>query len=501
MSFLNKVRSLFGPRMFSITTSTVEVMGQDNLFKPEYLLGMDIQQLQQKALEILWKSAHAQSALNQISVLAMNCGLRLQSTPNKDILGISSDEANSTANTLESLFELIRKSKLCSYEENKNFNEQEILAFWSWLVWNEAFAIFRYRPNSNSVVPVSVQIINPMLVQSPSATSRSSYPDSTFENGIEFIKGKPVAFWVRSKTVSGGITNERILLKGTRSQKTIGVHVFRGRVPGQFRGVSRLAPVFHELQRIIEAFKYEMDSMAVNARLAMAVERTKPVNNPDKFAAIMQSGGDLMASINNELQVKNVGNDQGGLIIQSGEPGETFKPFDTSRPNVNINEFVFGVMKAIGPAIGIPFELWLALFGKAYSASKGSIDLGFKSFDQEIFEFSSGFEQPYYEATVAAMVAWGMVSLPRWNEPVMRASYLSARWYGIPKPSLNPLQEEKAATERVKNWRSSVEREAQLSTGVSFDIVADRREHEIGRIYDIESLYVQAEVTPESLEA
>lgn len=502
MSIFSKIKNAFRTQMFRAAFTYLNFVGMnEQVYKPEYLLGLDFQSLQNKALEVLWKSGHARSALRQINVLAMNCGLRLQSMPNKDVLGISSEKANNIANKLESIFSVVRAQRACSYEGTRTFNEQEILAFWSWLIFNESFAVMRYSRNIEDVVPVTIQIINPLLVQSPSASFVQD-PDAEIIDGIELKNSVPVAFWVKTKNIGANSGFERISLKGA-SGKVHGIHTFKAEIPGQIRGNSRLAPLFHEFQRIIESMKYEMDSMALNSRIALVVERSETVNNPDKFRQIAQSGGDLSAIFSppDAVDISKRSADTGGIVVQSGEKGETFKTLDTSRPNVNINEFIFGLMKAIGPSIGIPYELWLALFGKAYSASKGSIDLAYKSFDQEIYEFSTGFEQPYYEAIVSAYVGNGVITLPQWNVPLFRAAYLMTKWYGTPKPSLNPYQEEKAASERVNNWRSSNEREAQLSTGTSFDVIADRRESELKRISDIETMLAESGISEEDLAA
>lgn len=476
-------------------TNRLNFPGTTTRFTADNFLRLDITQLQRKASETLWSSPHAKGAMQQLGVLAMGTGLRLQAQLNALILELESREAHELARQMEAYFDLVRNQDECSHDGTRNFNAIELLAFWSWLIWDECFTILRYR-DVDEVVPVSIEVINPMRVKNPPQVQ--NLPEGwEIKQGIEInADGRHVAFWMEHCGPSGNVTYERVPFR-TRQGKRIGVHVFRAIDPDQVRGITRFMPLFHELQRIQEALQLETDTMAVNARLAAVVERDRAVQNPDKLSAIAEAGGDLSA-IDLDLWSGNPGvaqrvSENGGMIIQSTEPGEKVTPYDSKRPNVNVNEFILNVMTWLGPALGIPVELWRALFGKAYSASKGSIDLGYKSFEQETYLFSRGVEQPYYEATISAYVAAGRIRLVRWNDPLMKAAYLQTKWSGPPKPSLNPLQEEKAVTERVNNDRSYIDREAQLNSGISFDAIANRREYERERLSKMEQILVDNE--------
>lgn len=452
-------------------------------FSAEDFLRLDVSHLQALAAELMWSSPHAKGAMRQLHVLAMGEGLRLQAQPGRQILGLDPAAAHELARQFEAVFELVRNQDECSHDGTRPYNGIELQGFWSWLTWNEVFQIQRYR-DVGAVVPVSVEVINPASVKTPPSVQNLA-EGSKITQGIEINKaGLHVAFWMELRSSTGSISYERVpyIVAG----KVVGKHTFRTEVPGQIRATTRFLSVFHEMKRMQEALQLETDTMAMNARLAAFMERSEHVNNPDKLEAIAANGGDLSA-IAPDLFKKNPGvsnleSENGGIIISTGEPGEKLVPYDTKRPNVNVNEFIYSCMTWIGPTIGIPVELWRALFGKSYSASKGSIDIGYKSFAQEVFEYSRGAEQKFYEAVIAGYVASGYLRLPKWGSPLMRAAYLLAKWSGPPKPALNPYQEEKAATERVNNWRSSVDRETQMNAGIPFDTVADRKEYELDRI-------------------
>jgi capsid protein len=462
-------------------------------FSVEYLLGLDSQTLKYKALEIWWKSIHARGAIRQLNTLTVNTGLRLQSKPNRQILGITADASSQLAAEIEANFELIRHQKTMSYDGTKNLNELEMLARSSFDIFGEVFAILRYKNSINAINPVNVQIINPLQVKNPHDLHKYK---NIIEDGIEYSKKKPIAIHVEVAGDVSGVGGSAVQTKfvripfiGPKSGKVFVIHNFLEEVPGQKRGIPKLAPVFHELERIQAGLKFEIESMATNSSIAVVIEREKAVVDADKLKAIMGGTG----STSNEVptppgtRVKSevVTTDKGGFVIQNGEPGETFKSFDTKRPNVDIPEFIRKEIDWIGPAIGLPSEIWLMLFSNNYSASRGTLELGWRGFDASNYHFSVNFEQIIFEAVIDAEIAAGHLVLPGWTDKRLRAAYVQTKWLGIPLPSLNPLQEAKASTERIKNYTSTIENEAQRNAGMSFDDNADRQERERLRVAEI----------------
>lgn len=456
-------------------------------YAPEYLLGLNVDQLQQRALQIWWESVHARGAINQLNTLTVNTGLRLQSIPNRRVLGISVNESQNVADQIESVFDLIRQQKTCSYDGRHTFNEMEIIGRKCWDVFGEIFAILRYTRTG-----VNMQLVSPLSVKSP-APLPALTENERIDRGIHFKGDRPVGFYVETSK-NGSISSKYVPFVG-RSGRRVGIHCADIQTPDQTRGLPRLAPVFHELKRILEALKYELDSMATNATVAMVITRAKPVFDAEK---LKQKFGSTTSSTAptavDELDKDNIQTTSGGLVLQNLEPGEEPKTLDTTRPNVNMPLFVDKEMEWIGPAIGLPATVWKMLFSSNYSASRGELELAWKTFDVENYRFSTSFEQEYYAATVNFLVGQGRVILRGWSDPFRRAAWLAAKWRGVPMPSLNPYQEAKAASERIRNYSSTHENEAQKATGTSFESNIERQLHEMRWIRNIKGVYDSAGV-------
>lgn len=453
-------------------------------YSPEYLLGLNVEQLQKKALQIWWESIHARGAVNQLNILTINTGARLQSLPARGVLGISIQESQEIASQIEAYFGLYRQQKRASHDGRFNFNELEIIGRKCYDVFGEVFGIIRYTDNGPTV-----QLINPLAVKSPAIRPVNG---DVIDRGIRFRGNKPLGFYVES--IKDGTTYFEYVPFVNTAGKRVGIHCADIQTPEQVRGMPRLAPVFHELKRILQGLKYELDSMATNATVAIVIQRDKPVTDANRikemFGAPRSEG--LAPTRVDEIDQGKVTTASGGMVWQNLKEGEKPTTLDTSRPNINIPNFIDKEMEWIGPAIGIPATVWKMLFSSNYMASRGELELGWKSFEVEMYRFSTSFQQYFYEAVVGHMVAKGMIILSGWSDMWRRDAWLMAAWRGTPMPRLNPLQEEKAATERIRNFTSSREAESQKATGTSFENNMERQLYEMRYLEDLKRLYDDA---------
>jgi capsid protein len=507
MNFLQKLFSkVLGLKTKMFFKPTIESKGSvvfgGQSYSVEYLLGLDAQALKTKALEMWWKSIHVQGAIQQLNNLTVNAGLRLQSIPNKLILGITTEQANQISNNIEALFSIIRLQKNISHDGTQNLNELESLERYSYDIFGEAFAILRYQNINSGLIGLTVEILNPMLVKDPPDLHR--YKNKIID-GIEYNKEKPVAIHVENVDENGRVFFKRIPYQGSKSGKRFVLHNFVQKIPGQKRGISVLAPSFHELERIQVALRLEIETMGANASIGGTIEREKDVLDEEKLREMF--GDDPDAPVEgsvpaNTLATKEMKIEKGGIFFQNLEPGEKVKEFDTKRPNTNIPDFINEDLKWLGPAIGLPYSLWMMLFNESYSAARGELQVGWFGLNASNSRFSSNFEQPIFEAIISIQIAKGNIILPGFTDPLLRAAYLLTKWLGLPLPSLNPLQEAKASTERIANFTSNREIESQMTTGMSFDDNADRQEGERERVDQIVGVNddLESGVSAESVE-
>lgn len=468
---INALSTSFSPRWDNM--QTVSVGGSS--FAPEYMFNFNMAYIRAKALELWWTSVHVRGAIEQKTNLTVNSGLRLQSSPVADVLGISPEKAREISRMIERDFGMWRLQNECSFDDMDNFNEIESLIKHSEEMFDEFFAIFRYSSRRDRINPLSIQIINPMLVVTPPNIQSSSIVGQCID-GIQYYKNKPTGFWVQHTDEDLKVKHEFIPFFNRQGMR-VGVHSFEKKIAGQKRGIPNYASMSHEFERIMESLKNEMDTMSANSKIAGSIERDKPVMDTDKLKVLLSSAQQAPTQIMSSIDGKEenidrkarVVMDGGGFWMQQLEEGERFNEFDTKRPNVNIQEFIRRHLDVAGPAVGLASEIWLMLFGHNYSASRGTVSINWKSFDKENFNMSSDFHKPALEAFAWGQVANGRWMLPGFEEKRTRAAYLNCQWFGQPEPSLNPYQELAAAKGRIDASLSNHERESQKLTGTSFD--------------------------------
>ena len=77
------------------------------------------------------------------------------------------------------------------------------------------------------------------------------------------------------------------------------------------------------------------------------------------------------------------------------------------RPNPNFDPFVIAVLKQIGAALEIPYEILIMAFSSNYSASRAAILEFFKVVKMYRAWFVADFCQPIYEEWLSEAVAKG----------------------------------------------------------------------------------------------
>lgn len=121
------------------------------------------------------------------------------------------------------------------------------------------------------------------------------------------------------------------------------------------------------------------------------------------------------------------------------------------RPNPNFQPFVEGVIKQIGVALGIPFELILKQFNASYSASKAALLDAWIYFRGQRYWLANSFCQPVYETWLAEAVATGRIAAPGFfRDPLLRWAYSRAAWHGDSMGSIDPQRE-------VAAYRAAIE--------------------------------------------
>lgn len=459
---------------------------------------LDTFSMRLKSIRAYWESMQGRAIIKRLSDTVINTGLSLESTPVSSILGLSQEQRKEISNKIESRFNLWGNSKGCDVSNENNLGQLEGIEFRNQLVKGDYFAALVFSEDPSLINPLQIKIIKPELISTPFDSNQKQAAEdrgNRIIDGIELNEAdQEVAFYIRSRK-PGTFTNKHIRL--TKFGDVSGrQQVIHGKVQdfgSEVRGVPVLAHVAHELEKITDYSLLELMAAVANATVAAVIEPgdDAPATNP------MPSNTFVPPSLSNNIatpdtlvndRYTNVGenrlNNAGGLLISSLNAGEKYKSFDTTRPNVNFETFVDSITKYLAASLSIPIEILHMKFGENFSASRASLKLFWQSLEVWRAEFISDFLTPVYSSFLLGEVGTGNLILKGFEDPTLRAAWQSAKWIGIPSPSIDPFKEEKAAQIRVKEGFTTREQESQRRHRTSFDSNVDRLANENKKLAD-----------------
>jgi lambda family phage portal protein len=151
------------------------------------------------------------------------------------------------------------------------------------------------------------------------------------------------------------------------------------------------------------------------------------------------------------------------LNLARGEEIQTANP---GRPNAAFDPFVMAVLRQIGVALELPFEVLIKHFTASYSAARSALLEAWKFFRSRREWIAQNFCQVVYEKFMDEAVALGRIKAPGYfADPLIRQAYLWADWIGPAPGQIDPLKEVLAAEKRVALTVSTMLEETMALTG------------------------------------
>ena len=161
-------------------------------------------------------------------------------------------------------------------------------------------------------------------------------------------------------------------------------------------------------------------------------------------------------------------------------PGESIESNSPGRPNPAFDPFWTAMVRQIGMALEMPFEVLVMHFQSSYSAARAALLMAWKSFRSKRDLLEKMLCQPVFELWLADEVAEGRINAPGFfADDVVRAAWCAAIWTGDGPGSIDPAKEVDAAQKRVDLGISTKQAESILHDGVDWEQKHEQRVKEI----------------------
>lgn len=467
--------------------SSINSLLSDNIsdrLSRQQLYSLPLKRMRLESRRTYWSSNVAKAAIKRLVDNAINDGLKLQSTPQWNLLpdGNTPEEQKKWIQNTESRFRLWATSTNSDIKQQKNLYQLQNQAFSSILKDGEFFAVLRYSQNQRLQNPLSIQLINPNIISevvNKKDLDGIKSRGNTTRDGIEYDRnGRPIAYFFTDQKTFKNVRIERV---GARTGKIFVLHGFNPEWIDQGRGIPILTGIIRDLQKLADYEAAEIQAAVINASIAAWIEPSEKKASSKPFSGIKLKDPTARQEALEEVVEAPFSEglmDKPSLLVQNLKAGEKINSFDTKRPNVEFDRFFSGVKKNLSASLSIPLEVLDQLFGSNFSASRASLVMFWNTINIYRSDFSAMFNRPIFESWMIGEINAKRIKVENWNQPVARQAWISSQWIGISKPSIDPVKEAKAATERISQGTTTRERESQEYNGTSFDENVERLKNE-----------------------
>lgn len=290
--------------------------------------------------------------------------------------------------------------------------------------------------------------------------------------GIELgERGEPVAYHIL-KASRGVIGTEsiRIQARDKNGRPNI-LHVFQSKRPGQLRGIPHFAPVISLFKDLGDYMEAEVVAARVAACLAVFVTRA------DAYSAAYGAASTTESGTSARLQTIEPG------LVNYLEPGEAINVVDPKRPGDSFGTFVEDVLRMIGMALQMPYELLVKDFSKTnYSSARAALLEGRRMFTTWRSWFSRRFCQPIYDLVLEEAYLRGLFDAPDFYR--YRSEYTRALWIGGGWGWVDPVKEVEASRMAIDYGLSTLAEEA-AGQGRDWEELLEQRSREEQKIKNL----------------
>lgn len=392
----------------------------------------------------------ATSAIKTNRTNVVGVGLKLKSRIDREVLGLTAEQAEAWQKTTEREFALWAENKrACDATGMNNFYGLQQLALISWLLSGDCIGVLKqYDVDRLLPYALRVHLIESDRIATPGeygtgtsinyTTGKNPDTGNTIYDGVEVdSNGMVQAYHIRSNypfEVGGPTTTwARVLAYQENTGLPNVVHIMDSERPDQYRGVSYLAQVIEPLLQLRRYTESELMAAVVESFFTAFIKTEAPTDDMP-FNEVEPEDLDEPREPNEY----HMGPGQVNVM----QPGEDVTFADPKRPAGGFDAFVTSIGSQVGAALEIPADLLLKKFNASYSASRAALLEAWKSFKMRREWLADDFCRPIYAVWMSEAVARGRIYAPGFfDNPAIRAAYLGSEWLGPSQGQLDPVKE------------------------------------------------------------
>lgn len=429
----------------------------------------DIPDLRARSRDLARNAPIATGAIATTTTHVIGTGLVPHASIDRNVLSLSEERAADWERTAEREFRIW--SREADFSGVLHFDQMQELVFRSVLESGDVLAVRRARSWAGSNYQTKIQLIEADRISNPNRVSDRK----GLAGGVQTdADGRPVAYHVSDRhpgdLYSAGL-NWRAIPARYTDGRPICLHVADRLRIDQTRGVPYLAPVVEALKELDRYTEAEVRAAVVSAMFTVFIgQENQGANN-----VLEQMQGEQGSR--SGLAQDEIGLGHGAVIGLN--PGEKIDIANPGRPNPAFDPFVMSLLRQIGVALELPFELLIKHFTASYSASRAALEMAYVFFKRRRHWMVCVFNAPVYEMFLEEAIAMGRLDAPGFfTDPVKRAAWLGCTWVGPARMSLDPLKDAKADEVDMASGAKTLQQVCTERTGGEWDRKLQQRNKE-----------------------
>lgn len=433
----------------------------------------DLPLLRARSRDQMRNTPVALGALNTSVSHVVGTGLTYTPAIDSEFLGLDEDQTELWQEDTQRRFRTWCESVDCDVARRLNFYGIQELSFRSTLESGDIFVLTPRIARAGAPARLALQLLEADRICNPNRTADTATQIDGIE--IDAITGESIACQVARRhpgdLLTAGNQWDRVAFRGAKTQRRNVLHLFKPLRPGQVRGIPWIAPILEPLKQLNRWTDAELNAAVISSLfpvfIKMEADAFDTLFDEDAQKAIVENAG----SWSGEMESGKAVNLLPGESIESPTPG---------RPNPAFDPFWTAMVRQVGMALEMPFEVLTMHFQSSYSAARAALLMAWKAFRSRRDMLATYLCQPVFELWLADEVAEGRISAPGFfASDIIRGAWCKAIWTGDGPGSIDPSKEVDAAQKRVDLGISTKQAESILHDGVDWQQKHEQRVREI----------------------
>lgn len=428
-----------------------------------------LQRLREFSRDLNRNDPVASGATDTLTVNIVGRGLRPQSRLRAEFLGLSPEKGRELQRQAENIWQAW--TPRADAGNRLSFDELQFLALRKIVEDGEVLALPVVVDDSWRSISRAVE-----LLEADRLTGQGCTTEIGRETGIDLgprgeprfynlLKADPTKRW------PGTPATERVPAWDKQGRPRV-LHIFRSLRPGQMRGVPLFAPVISYFQDLADYLEAEVVAAKVAACLSIFITRTDPY-----------LGAQAAATSTDAVSNKPIQDLEPWSVNYLGL-GESVNQLDFKRGGETFQGFLEGVLRIIGAALSLPYELLLKDFSKTnYSSARAALLEGRRMFTAWRSWFAPKFCQVFWELVLEEAFLRGLFDAPGFYD--QQAEYVRCDWIGGAWGWVDPVKEV-AASKLATDYGFSTLAEECAAQGRDWEEVLEQKRREQDKIQELE---------------